>query len=88
MKTDGDVVSGRITDENEKRLIILPNMLAPEATVEVPLSEITSRQASKVSPMASGLLNQLTAEEILDLLAYIEAAGKSDAANFQKTAGN
>jgi len=88
VKKDGDVVSGRITDENDKRLIMLPSMLAPEATVEVPLSEITSRQPSKVSPMPTGLLNQLTAEEILDLLAYIEAAGKSKAANFEKAAGN
>jgi len=88
VRKDGDVVSGRITDENKERLILLPNMLAPEATVEIPLAEIASRQPSKVSAMPTGLLNQLTAEEILDLLAYIEAAGKSGAANFQKAAGN
>jgi hypothetical protein len=29
-----------------------------------------------VSPMPEGLLNQLTKEEILDLIAYIEAMGK------------
>jgi hypothetical protein len=34
--------------------------------------------------MPTGLLNQLTADEILDLLAYIEAAGKGNAANFAK----
>ncbi|HEX5220360.1 MAG TPA: c-type cytochrome [Verrucomicrobiae bacterium] len=83
VKTDGDMVSGRITDENDRRIIILPNMLAPEATVEIPVSEITSRQPSKVSAMPTGLLNQLTADEILDLLAYIEAGGKPRAANFQ-----
>ncbi len=84
IKKDGDDVSGRITDENKERLIVLPNMLAPEATVEVPLADIASRQPSKVSPMPNGLLNQLTADEILDLLAYIEAAGKSKAANFSR----
>lgn len=84
VKTDGDVVSGRITDENKERVIVLPNMLAPEATVEIPVSEIVSRQPSKVSPMPSGLLNGLTQDEILDLLAYIEAAGKVGATNFSK----
>lgn len=87
-KRDGDVITGRITDENKDRLIILPNMLAPEATVEIPLAEITSRQPSKVSAMPTGLLNQLTADEILDLLAYIEAGGKPKAGNFEKAAGN
>lgn len=84
IKTDGDVVSGRITDENKERLIVLPNMLAPEATVEIPLAEIARRQPSTVSPMPSGLLNQLTADEILDLLAYIEAAGKPNATTFAR----
>jgi len=88
VKKDGDSLSGRITDENKQRVIVLPNMLAPEATVEVPMDEIASRQPSKVSPMPTGLLNQLTAEEILDLLAYIEAAGKPKATNFEKPAGN
>lgn len=84
VKKDGDTVSGRITDENDQRIIVLPNMLAPEATVEIPLAEIASRQPSKVSPMPNGLMNQLTADEILDLLAYLEAGGKSTAANFSK----
>jgi len=84
VKTDGDTVSGRITDENAERLIVLPNMLAPEATVAIPLAEVASRQPSKVSPMPTGLMNQLTADEILDLLAYLEAGGKPTAANFSK----
>ena len=83
-KKDGDDVSGRITDENKDRIIVLPNMLAPEVTVEVPLNEIARREPSKVSAMPSGLLNNLTQEEILDLLAYIEAMGKAKADNFKK----
>lgn len=82
-KKDGDDVSGRITDENKERIVVMPNMLAPEVTVEVPLSEIARREPSKVSAMPTGLLNNLTAEEILDLLAYIEAMGKASAPNFK-----
>lgn len=83
-KKDGDDVSGRITDENKERLIVLPNMLAPEATVEVPVGEIARREPSKVSAMPTGLLDQLSQEDILDLLAYLQAMGKKDAANFKK----
>ncbi|MCW5550762.1 MAG: c-type cytochrome [Verrucomicrobiae bacterium] len=84
VKTDGDDVAGRVTDENAERIIVLPNMLAPETTVEVRLADIARREPSTVSPMPSGLLNSLTREEILDLLAYLEAAGKPNAANFRK----
>ncbi len=83
-KKDGDDISGRITDENKERIVVLPNMLASEVTVEIPLSEIAHREPSKVSAMPSGLLNQFTHEEILDLLAYIEAMGKENAPNFKK----
>jgi putative heme-binding domain-containing protein len=83
VKKDGDDVTGRITDENTERLIVLPNMLAPETTVEVRVADIARREPSKISPMATGLLNNLTKEEILDLLAYLESMGKPGAANFK-----
>jgi putative heme-binding domain-containing protein len=86
VKKDGDDVVGRITDEDQERIIVLPNMLAPEATLAIPVADIASRQPSKISPMPSGLLNHLTQNEILDLLAYIETAGKAGAVNFQKQA--
>jgi len=85
LKRDGDDVTGRVTDENSERIVVLPNMLAPELTIAVPLSEIAKREPSKISPMPTGLLNNLTKEEILDLVAYMESAGKSGAANFRKT---
>ena len=84
IKKDGDEVTGRITNENNERIVVLPNMLAPEVTVEVPLAEIAKRDVSKVSLMPSGLVNQLTQDEILDLLAYLEAAGQPDHAVFKK----
>jgi putative heme-binding domain-containing protein len=83
-KKDGDEISGRITDENKERIVVLPNMLASEVTVEIPLSEIALREPSKVSAMPTGLVNQFTREEILDLLAYLEAMGKANASNFKK----
>ncbi len=87
-KKDGDDVSGRIIDENAERIIVLPNMLAPETTVEVRTADIARREPSKVSAMPNGALNNFTAEEILDLLAYLESVGKPSAANFKTAAGN
>jgi len=37
-----------------------------------------------VSPMPPGLVNMLTRQEILDLLAYFEAGGRADGAPFKK----
>ncbi|MGC3959676.1 MAG: c-type cytochrome [Verrucomicrobiota bacterium] len=82
-KKDGDDVSGRIIDENAQRLIVMPSMLASEVTIEVPLAEIAQRKPSTISAMPTGLVNGLSDEEILDLLAYLQAGGQKDAANFK-----
>jgi hypothetical protein len=42
-------------------------------TLDVPKSDIKSREASRVSPMPEGLLNPFTPEDIADLLAYLQA---------------
>ena len=82
LKKDGEAVTGRIVDENDERILVSPNLLATE-TEEVKKADIAERLPSKVSPMPDGLLNQLNKDEILDLLAYIETAGKEKAANFK-----
>jgi putative heme-binding domain-containing protein len=76
VKKDGESVSGRITDENAERIVVMPNPMSAETLEEVRLTDIARRAPSKISPMPTGLLNNLTAEEILDLLAYIQAGGK------------
>lgn len=83
VKHDGDDVSGRIVDENETRVVVQPNPLSP-LRMEIPVSEIAERRPARVSSMPSGLLDQLTKEEILDLLAYMESAGKERASNFSR----
>ena len=52
--------------------------LAPEKTTRILKSEIESQQPSALSPMPEGLLSTLTEDEILDLLAWIEAGGRQD----------
>jgi putative heme-binding domain-containing protein len=75
IKKDGEDITGRIVDENDDRLLVHPSPLLTER-VEVKKADIAERRPSPVSPMPQGLLNQLSKEEILDLIAYIEAMGK------------
>ncbi|MFM9965667.1 MAG: c-type cytochrome [Planctomycetaceae bacterium] len=78
----GQVVIGRIVEETPEKVVLRKNPLEPE-TVTIKKSEIESRSLSKVSPMPAGLLNTLTKEEILDLLAYLESLGDSAHPNFK-----
>ncbi|MCW5550758.1 MAG: hypothetical protein KIS67_01195 [Verrucomicrobiae bacterium] len=55
-----------------------------ETTLAVRIADMARREPSKVSPMPGGLFNGLTQEEILDLLAYLEAAGKANLVSFRK----
>jgi len=80
---NGDIKIGRLISESDDKVVIRPSMLAPEMQ-EIKKADIKSREVSKISPMPPGLLNMLTKSEILDLLAYLEAAGKADGAPFKK----
>ena len=51
-------------------------------------ADIRERLLSKVSPMPEGLVNQMTQEGILDLIAYLSAGGKPDAASFKTARGS
>ena len=80
---DGSTLTGRVVSAARDTLVIRPSMLAAEVQ-EIRMADIKSREFSKLSPMPPGLLNLLTKEEILDLLAYFEAGGRSDGASFRR----
>ena len=84
VKKDGEDYTGRVVDEKDDKLVLAINPLAPDQRVEVKKADIASRKPSKLSPMPEGLLNNLSKEDILDLLAYIESMGKAKAPNFSK----
>jgi putative heme-binding domain-containing protein len=81
-RTDGTTVMGSLESEDDERVVLKPNPLSPE-TVEIGKSLIRERTVSAISPMPAGLLNALKAEQILDLLAFIEAGGDAKKANFK-----
>lgn len=81
-KADGSVITGALDSEDDERLTLKPNPLAPD-TVEIGKSMIKQRQESPHSPMPAGLLNGLKPEQILDLLAWFEAQGNPNHSAFQ-----
>src|SRR5262249_26977631 len=68
------VVVGSVQSENEQQLVIRGSPLSTE-TETIPKNEIAVRRPSKLSIMPQGLIDVLTENEILDLLAYIRSAG-------------
>lgn len=82
-RKDGEDVTGRLLEETDTKLVLVPNQLTGEK-VEVKRSDIASRLPSKLSPMPEGLVNILTKEDVLDLLAYLESSGKREHAAFRK----
>ena len=81
--TRGKQIVGRIVDDSAERLVIQPDPLSPQR-IEIKKAEIESREPSSVSPMPANLVDVLSAEEILDLIAYMEAAGRRNHPNFRK----
>jgi putative heme-binding domain-containing protein len=82
-KRNGDEVTGRVVEESAQTLVLLLNPLTNEK-VEVRKRDVRSREPSKISPMPEGLVNICSKEDILDLLAYIEAGGQQAHAAFKK----
>ncbi len=73
-RSDGTTLTGSLESEDDERVTLRTNPLAPEQT-EIGKSMITARKVSDISPMPPGLLNALKAEQIMDVLAWFEAGG-------------
>lgn len=69
----GKVVTGRVITGDDKKLLVSPKPLEPDLIESVAMDDIETQTPSAVSPMPAGLVNTLSAEEILDLLAYLDA---------------
>ncbi len=75
---DGSVVTGRIMNLSGDSITVNTNMQDPAATTQVDRKRLKKMEDSKVSMMPPGLLNTLSEEDILDLLAYLISAGNPD----------
>ena len=80
----GKIVTGLILEETPTVIKVIENPLAKtDADRYSRMSEIAGRKKSPTSIMPKGLLDKLTREEILDLVAFVYARGKKDHAMFK-----
>jgi putative heme-binding domain-containing protein len=75
LMVDGRVLSGTIFKEEPDAYQVIPNLLNPNRVVTIPKNQVDEKIPSKLSSMPEDLLNGLNREQILDLLAYMQAGG-------------
>lgn len=68
---DGRQISGQIVDLGSGQYTVRTDPLQPFARVRLNESEVEEATASNISLMPKGLVNHLTRDEILDLMAYL-----------------
>ena len=83
---DGQALTGMILKETTDTIELIENPLAKADPVVISKDEIMERKKSPVSIMPKGLLDKLTREEILDLMAFLVARGNEKHELFQGSA--
>ncbi|HEY1186882.1 MAG TPA: c-type cytochrome, partial [Gemmata sp.] len=69
------VLLGMIVEEKDGVVKIIENPLASAKPLEIKRSDIDEQKKAPTSMMSKGLLDKLTRDEILDLLAYVWGRG-------------
>jgi putative heme-binding domain-containing protein len=73
---DGVVHTGVVVNLNGDRMTLNTDLTDPNKRVAIDRKEIDLLEVSDVSAMPSGLLNPMTTEEVLDLVAYLLSGGE------------
>ena len=81
---DGRVVNGRVINLSGKNLMVLTDMTNPSDLASINRDSVEEMMPSKSSMMPTGLVDTLTKEEALDLLAYLRSGGNSKHELFKK----
>jgi putative heme-binding domain-containing protein len=79
----GKVYQGLILEETKQQVKLIENPLVKADPIVIRAADIAEKRKSPVSTMPKGLLDKLTREEILDLIAYVYAGGNPNHAVFQ-----
>lgn len=72
----GNTISGIVVDEDDESVRIVENPLLEASATVLSKDDLDARRRSDVSIMPKGLLDSLSKEEILDLLAFLMAHGE------------
>ena len=70
---DGRTVVGRVVNLAGKQYWIQPDMINPDLIDKINVAEIEEMKPSAVSPMPKGLLDTMTRDDILDLIAWMRS---------------
>ena len=79
---DGRTLTGLVVAETPTELSLVENPVARAEPVRIPKASIEARKASPVSIMPKGMLDKLSRDEVLDLVAYVAARGEESSALF------
>jgi putative heme-binding domain-containing protein len=79
----GKVYQGLVLEETKQEVKLIENPLVKADPIVLRVADIAERKKSPVSTMPKGLLDKLTREEIVDLIAYVYAGGNPNHAVFQ-----
>jgi putative heme-binding domain-containing protein len=82
--SSGKTLTGVVLEETPDRIKVIENPLAQTPPVILNRGDILDRAKSPASIMPKGLLDKLTREEVLDLLAYVIARGDARNKAFQE----
>lgn len=77
----GETLTGRVESETPTEIVLRP--AAAEDSVRIAISQIRRRGLSKISNMPAGMLNTLTEEQVLDLLAYLLSEANPESTAFK-----
>jgi putative heme-binding domain-containing protein len=81
---DGESYTGQVVLEGDYRaqvLRLVTDPMQPLKVTDIPKINIASHRESEISPMPEGLLDSLTRDEILDLVAFLESGGRMETAS-------
>ncbi|HEX3872166.1 MAG TPA: hypothetical protein VHV77_17095, partial [Pirellulales bacterium] len=81
--SDGTVVTGIVVEETPSRFRVIENPLAKAEPITIKKADIEAQEKSPVSIMPKGLLDKLTKDEILDLIAYLASRGDHASSLFE-----
>jgi putative heme-binding domain-containing protein len=84
----GQSVSGLVVEESPTAYRVIENPLAKAEPIEIAKADVAAQKKSPVSLMPKGLLDKLSREEILDLVAYVLAKGDHNHAIYKSSAGH
>ena len=79
----GAIYDGRVVGEDAQSLTLAVNPADPDQRRRLAKADLASQRMSELSPMPANLLDTLTREEILDVLAWVESGGDTRHAHFR-----